>query len=160
MVELTLNSVSDPGPRAIMFPRSKPKPHILTEDVAPLPVAPPGRFIYGPNDAVIRTSLVVESVPGGWLLVPEVARISSDSPIGRLFVTSYRMINVLDHNVTTLRRWVKRYRIGQLEVKRRATNIDLAVLQKQLKLGSDGPTALLLTRTVIGARISATKWVG
>ena len=160
VVELMLSNASDPGPRAVVFPRSEPEPHVLTGGAAPLPVAPPGRFIHEPDNAVIRAGLVAESAPGGWLLAPGVAYVSSDSPIGGPFVTSYRVIDVLDHDVTTLRRWVKQHRIGRLEIKRRAIDVDPAVLRKQLKPRGDGSATLLLARTVAGARAFVVERVG
>ena len=155
-----LSNASDPGPRAVVFPRGEPEPHVLTGGAAPLPVAPPGRFIHEPDNAVVRAGLVADSAPGGWLLAPGVAYVSSDSPIGGPFVTSYRVTDVLDHDVTTLRRWVKQHRIGRLEIKRRAIDVDPAVLRKQLKPRGDGSATLLLARTVAGARAFVVERVG
>ena len=109
---------------------------------------------------IFRAGLVADSAPGGWLLAPGVAYVSSDSPIGGPFVTSYRVTDVLDHDVTTLRRWVKQHRIGRLEIKRRAIDVDPAVLRKQLKPRGDGSATLLLARTVAGARAFVVERVG
>ena len=160
VVELMLSNTSDPGPRAVVFPRGEPEPHVLTGGAAPLPVAPPGRFIHEPDNAVIRAGLVADSAPGGWLLAPGVAYVSSDAPIGGPFVTSYRVLEVLDHDVTTLRGWVRQHRIGRLEIKRRAIDVDPAVLRKQLKPKGEGATTLLLARTVAGARAFVVERVG
>ena len=160
VVELMLSNASDPGPRAVVFSRSETEPHILTGGAAPLPVAPPGRFIHEPDNAVVRAGLVADSAPGGWLLAPGVAYVSSDSPVGGPFVTSYRVIDVLDHDVATLRRWVKQHRIGRLEIKRRAIDVDPAVLRKQLKPRGEGAATLLLARTVAGARAFVVERVG
>ena len=160
VVELMLSNASDPGPRAVVFPRGEPEPHVLTGGAAPLPVAAPGRFIHEPDNAVVRAGLVADSVPDGWLLAPGVAYVSSDSPIGGPFVTSYRVIDVLDHDVATLRRWVKQHRIGRLEIKRRAIDVDPAVLRKQLKPRGEGAATLLLARTVAGARAFVVERVG
>ncbi len=103
---------------------------------------------------------MADSVPDGWLLAPEVAYVSSDSPVDSPFVTSYRVIEVLDHDVITLRRWVTQHRIGRLEIKRRAIDVDPAVLRKQLKPKGDGAATLLLARTAAGARAFVVERVG
>jgi len=159
-VEVMLSNATDPGPRAVVFPKGGAEPHILTPGADPLPVAPPGRFIHEPDNAVIRAGLVAGSAPGGWLLAPGVAYVSSDSPIGGPFVTSYRVIEALNHDTTTLRRWVEQHRIGRLEIKRRAIDVDPAVLRKQLKPRGDGSATLLLARTVAGARAFVVERVG
>lgn len=160
VVELMLSNALEPRARAVVFPRSETEPHVLTGGAAPLPVAPPGRFIHEPDNAVVRAGLVADSVPDGWLLAPGVAYVSSDSPIGGPFVTSYRVIDVLDHDVATLRRWVKQHRVGRLEIKRRAIDVDPAVLRKQLKPRGEGAATLLLARTVAGARAFVVERVG
>lgn len=160
VVELMLSNALEPRARAVVFPRSETEPHVLTGGVAPLPVAPPGRFIHEPDNAVVRAGLVADSVPDGWLLAPGVAYVSSDSPIGGPFVTSYRVIDVLNHDVATLRRWVKQHRVGRLEIKRRAIDVDPAVLRKQLKPRGEGAATLLLARTVAGARAFVVERVG
>ena len=75
-------------------------------------------------------------------------------------MTDYQVREVLEYDVATLRRWVRQHRIGRLEIKRRAIDVDPAVLRKQLKPRGDGAATLLLARTAAGARAFVVERVG
>jgi hypothetical protein len=89
-----------------------------------------------------------------------VAYASSEAPASSPFVTDYQVREVLEYDVATLRRWVRQHRIGRLEIKRRAIDVDPAVLRKQLKPRGDGAATLLLARTAAGARAFVVERVG
>ena len=59
---------------------------------------------------------------------------------------------VLDLDVAGLRRWVKAARIGTLEIKCRAIDIDPATLRRQLRPRGPGMATLILARTIRGAK--------
>ncbi|MDO4645232.1 MAG: class I SAM-dependent methyltransferase [Propionibacteriaceae bacterium] len=160
VVEVMLSNISPPGPRAVVFPRGEAEPHILVRGAGPLPVAPPGRFIHEPDNAVIRAGLVAEAIPDGWLLAAGVAYASSEAPASSPFVTDYQVREILEYDVATLRRWIRQRRIGRLEIKRRAIDVDPAVLRRQLRPRGDQQATLLLARTLGGARAFVVERVG
>ena len=160
VVEVMLSNISPPGPRAVVFPRGETEPDILVRGAGPLPVPPPGGVIHETHKAVIPAGLVAAALPRGWLLAARVAYASSEAPASSPFVTDYQVREVLEYDVATLRRWVRQHRIGRLEIKRRAIDVDPAVLRKQLKPRGDGAATLLLARTAAGARAFVVERVG
>lgn len=150
VVEVSLWNRLEPGPRAVVIRGDAV--HTLTAGAEPLPVGPPGEWIHEPDGAVVRSGLVAEATPGTRLLAAKVAYTTSAGPLTSPFVTDYRIVETLDYDIATLRRWVKANRVGSLEIKRRAIDVDPAALRRQLKPKGDRRATLLLARTIDGAR--------
>ncbi len=151
-VEAMVSNLGEPGPRAVLFPQGATHPAVLTAGADPLEVGPVGAYIQEPDNAVVRAGLVAEASPGAWLLAPGVAYTSSDHPIAGPFTTNYRVLEALDYDLSTLKRWVKQHSVGRLEIKRRAIDIDPAVLRKQVKPKGEAAATWILARTSQGAR--------
>ena len=147
-----LTNLRPAGPRAVLFPVDGCEPHILEAGAEPLLVGDAGTFIHEPDNAVIRAGLVAEAAGEAWLLASGVAYLTSDAPLSSPFVTDYRIREVLDLDVAGLRRWVKAARIGTLEIKCRAIDIDPATLRRQLRPRGPGMATLILARTIRGAK--------
>ena len=126
----------------------------LPAQLRQLPVRAPGGYLMEPDGAVIRAGLLSEVAPGAdvWLLDGEVAYLSADQPISTPFATSFEVIQSLDYNVKTLRAWVRDNGIGTLEIKKRAIDVDPAVLRRQLRPRGPHSATLILARTVAGTR--------
>ncbi|MCT3006155.1 hypothetical protein EFN17_00930 [Propionibacterium freudenreichii] len=93
--------------------------------------------------------------PGGapahvWRLAPGVGYLSSDEPIVTPLATTFEVLEVIDHHMPALRAWVKAHRIGTLEIKKRAVEIDPAALRKKLRPKGPNVATLLLTPTTNG----------
>ena len=58
----------------------------------------------------------------------------------------------MDYDIAGLRSYVKQHRIGTLEIKKRAVDIDPAALRKQLRPKGPHHATLILTRTPKGTR--------
>lgn len=158
VVEASLWNFLEAGPRAVVMRSGMV--HTLRSGADPLPVGSLGDWVHEPDNAVIRAGLVAEAAPAARLLAPGVAYVTSDAPIASPFVIDFRVLEVLDYDLPILKRWVKTHRIGSLEIKRRAIDVDPAALRRQLKPRGDGSATLLLARTVDGARACVVERVG
>lgn len=162
VVEASLwNGIAE-GRYAVVFGRATPdraaadEPVVLRRPERPrdLGVAPVGRFVMEPDNAVIRAGLVSEIAPGHdvWLLDPHLAYLSCDEPLppGPL-ATSFQVRAVLAYDLKLLRRHVREQRIGTLEIKVRGMDVDPAALRRQLRPSGPGSATILCSRTPSGA---------
>ncbi|MDO5082132.1 MAG: SAM-dependent methyltransferase [Arachnia propionica] len=150
VVEVSLWNFLDPGPRAVVMRGGRV--HTLLPGAEPLPVGELGEWIHEPDNAVIRAGLVAEAAPHAHLLAASVAYLTSDAPLASPFATDYKVLEVLENDTATLRHWVKAHRVGSLEIKRRAIDVDPAVLRRQLRPKGDAHATMILTRTTKGAK--------
>ncbi len=139
---------------------------------AELPVAAPGRYLYEPDPAVSRSGVVaaIAAAPpisgeppsgepasrssGGrlWRLAPGVGYLSSDELLNTDLARAFEVVEELDPDVSSLRRWVHEHRIGTLEIKKRAVDIDPAALRRRLRPKGGKSATLVITPTISGVR--------
>ncbi|WP_341727897.1 class I SAM-dependent methyltransferase [Brooklawnia sp.] len=117
-----------------------------------LVVAAPGRFLLDPNGAVIRAKAIGRISPRTWLLHPEVAYSSSDEFVETPFASCFEVLETLDFNVKVLKAWVRTNKIGTLEIKKRAVDIDPAQLRRSLKPSGPNAATLIIARTTTGTK--------
>ena len=117
-----------------------------------LPVAAPGRYLLDPNGAVIRARAIDQISSQAWLLHPGVAYLSSDVPIRTPFASCFEVLQILDFNPKVLRAWVRTDRVGVLEIKKRAVDIDPAQLRRSLKPSGPNAATLIVARTTAGTK--------
>lgn len=124
-----------------------------------LAVGPVGKFIHEPDGAVIRAGLMESIAPdkGRWLLADSVAYLSSDEPLASSLASSFEVLEVLDWDIPAMRRWLRTHRIGTVEIKVRAIEVDPAALRRELRPKGPGQVTLILTRTMDGARMIACR---
>ncbi len=129
----------------------------LTDADAPdaCPVAPPGRFLYEPNGAVVRAGLVrpLAARLGLWQIDPQIAYLSSDQPSTSPFVRGFAVEEIHPFNLKLLNRRLRALGVGTVELKGRGVAWEPESLRPRLKLR--GPA----TRTVIFTRIGADPWM-
>ncbi|GLZ76537.1 methyltransferase [Actinorhabdospora filicis] len=127
----------------------------LTGEGEPAPVGPPGRYLYEPDGAVLRTYLVSE-------LARDLDARLADATIGYLhadelrptpFARAYRVGEPLAFNVKALRRELRERGVGRLTVKKRGADIDPDALRRQLKPEGPNAATLIVTR-VDGKRVA------
>ncbi len=112
-------------------------------------VQEPGRYLYEPDDAVIRAHLVtaVAAQVEGWLLDEHLAYVSSDDLVRAPSARGYEVTDVLPFKERPLRTALKERDIGPLTIKKRGVQVRPETLRSRLGLkGSQGAT-LVLTRT-------------
>ncbi len=160
VVEASLWNGPGPARAAVVFPRDGGEPiELSAERPRELPVGPPGRFVIEPDNAVIRAGLVTEIAPEAdmWLLNPRSAYLSSDEPITTPLADCFEVLDVLDYDIATLRRYVAHHRIGTLEIKKRAIDVDPATLRRQLRPKGPNRVTLILARSPEVAMILVTR---
>lgn len=158
VVEVSLWNRHPPGPRAVLLGEA------VTEvgpgsPARPLPVAPVGKFVHEPDGAVIRAGLMEAIAPerARWLLAGSVAYLSSDEPLASPLARSFEVLEVLDWDVPAVRRWLREHRIGTVEIKVRAIDVDPAALRRDLRPKGPGHVTLILAKTLAGARMIACR---
>lgn len=134
-----------PGRRATLLPG----PHSLVARAIPDPrCAPPGRYLYEPDGAVIRAHLLGElaGALGARTLDPTIAYLTSDELVRTPFATAYEITDVLPFHVKRIRALIRERGIGTLTVKKRGADIDPAALRKQLAPRGAASAVLIVTR--------------
>lgn len=144
-----------PGARAGRAATLLPGDHDLgPEPRGELPVRAPRGFLLEPDGAVLRAGLAPYIAPDADLaqLAPGVGYLTCDQPVRTPFATCFEVLDVLDAGEKPLRRWVRAHEVGTLEIKKRAVEIDPAVLRRRLKPSGPHSATLVLTPTVDGVR--------
>jgi hypothetical protein len=130
---------------------SRRAPVELCENDAPdgAEVRPVGRFVYEPDDAVVRAHLVtaVAAATDGWLLDPHLAYVSSDSRHDLPFARGYEVREVLPYREKHLRTALRARDVGTLTIKKRGVDVAPEVLRARLGLRGSQSATLILTRT-------------
>lgn len=117
-----------------------------------LPVRPVGRYLLEPDGAVIRARALDRIHPRAWLLDAAVAYLSCDEPVDSPFATCFEVLQTLDADEKSLRAWVRANRVGVLEIKKRAIDVDPAALRRRLRPSGPNRATIVLARTTEGAR--------
>jgi SAM-dependent methyltransferase len=112
------------------------------------PVAPPGRWLYEPDGAVVRAHLVAEvaETVGGWLLDPTIAYVSGDRLVRTPFARAYAVTDVLPFSLKSLRALLASRGVGAVTVKKRGSAVDPDELRQRLRLRGDAHGTVVLTR--------------
>ena len=121
----------------------------LTEDDDPgADVVPLGRFLYEPDNAVIRAGLVTAVAAGvqGGLVDPHIAYVTADSSFRTPFARSYEVLETLPHREKQLRAALHERGIGKLTIKKRGFDVVPDQLRKRLALTGDNEATIVLTR--------------
>ncbi|MBB3084873.1 class I SAM-dependent methyltransferase [Geodermatophilus sabuli] len=124
-------------------------------DPGPAPVGPVRGWLHEPDPAVIRSGLVslVGANLGATLVDPTIAYLTSDSPAGSPWVSSYRVDEVLPFNLKKLRALLRARGVGRVVVKKRGSPIEPEQLARQLRGPGDGTAVVVVTR--VGGRPTA-----
>ncbi|MDR0593404.1 MAG: class I SAM-dependent methyltransferase [Bifidobacteriaceae bacterium] len=125
-----------------------------------LGVGPLREFIYEPDGAVIRASLIAEAAatlgPAAsppTLVNSRIAYVTADVEARQNpFLTGYRVEDAFGWGLKRLRAYLREHGIGQVVVKKRGTAVDPAELRKRLNLKGGRTAVVILTR--LGARQS------
>lgn len=128
--------------------------HELPADADPgtAPVGPVRGWLHEPDPAVIRSGLValVGEQLGATLVDPTIAYLTSDSPAGSPWVTSYPVTDVLPFGLKRLKALLRTRGVGRVTVKKRGSAIEPETLARQLR-GPGAGTAVVVVTRVAGA---------
>lgn len=118
-------------------------------DSEPVPVGEPGRWLYEPDGAVIRSHLVdaVAAAVNGRLLDPTIAYVTAEEYVPTPFASAYEVTDVLPFAVPRLRALLRERGVGVLTVKKRGVSVVPEQLRKELLRGARGSAAATLVVT-------------
>lgn len=136
--------------RATVLRRDNDPASLTDRDTATEPgTAPPGAYVYEPDDAVIRAHLVtsVAALVDGWLLDEHLAYLSSDALVHTPFARAFEVIEVLPFKDKALRTALRARDIGPLTIKKRGIAVTPEALRSRLALSGSQPATLMLSRT-------------
>jgi ABC-type Fe3+/spermidine/putrescine transport system ATPase subunit len=121
---------------------------ITDTDEASDEVRPVGRFLYEPDDAVIRAGLVtaVAAGVGGGLVDRHLAYVTSDASFVTPFARSYEVLEELPHRERALREALRSRGVGSLTIKKRGVEVVPEELRKRLALSGEQEATIVLTR--------------
>lgn len=127
-----------------------PAGHTLTADPAGAdpPVSAPLRYLYEPDDAVVRAGLVAEltAAVGGALLEPTIAYVTSDRRVQTPFARAYEITDALPFSLNRLRALLRERRVGTVTIKKRGSAVDVERLRRQLRPCGPEAATVVLTR--------------
>jgi hypothetical protein len=111
-------------------------------------VGPVGAYLYEPDGAVIRASLVavVAERTRGRLLDRTIAYVTSDSLVPTDIADCYRVLDTMPFNLKRLRTALRARGVGRLTIKKRGTAVVPEQLRQQLELRGDAEATIVLTR--------------
>lgn len=123
----TLTAEDDPGDRSVHAPQ---------------------RFLYEPDDAVIRAGLVTAVAAGvnGALLDEHIAYVTSAEPFSTPFARTYELLEQLPFKEKALRAALRERGVGRLTIKKRGVDVVPEELRRRLALRGDGEATVVLTR--------------
>jgi THUMP domain-like len=129
---------------------------------ASAPLAKLGRYVYEPDNALIRSGLIAEfSEPVGLTLIaPDIAYLSSDTRIHSPWMKGYEVIDDLVFDRKKLKAYVRENNIGILEIKKRGSDISPEELRKQLAPKGEGAATLIVTRVGDAHRVLVAQPIG
>ncbi|ADR35843.1 RNA cap guanine-N2 methyltransferase [Oceanithermus profundus DSM 14977] len=126
----------------------------LSGPEGPERTGPVGACLYEPDPAVIRAGLVrrLAAELDAWQLDPQVAYLSADAPRSTPLARGWRVLEHGPFRQKAVAAWLAAHGAGAVEVKRRRSPIEPAVLEKKLKaaLARGGPTLTLFLTRIAG----------
>jgi len=123
----TLTDEDDPGERSVRAPQ---------------------RFLYEPDDAVIRAGLVTAVAAGvnGGLVDEHIAYVTSDEAFTTPFARTYEVLEALPYKEKALKAALRARGVGRLTIKKRGVDVVPEDLRRRLNLHGEQDATLVLTR--------------
>ncbi len=119
--------------------------------IGPVPVTPPGRYLYEPDPAVIRAHLVEHLAEdmNAAKIDHQIAYLTADTRVETSFATPYQVLETMPFNLKALNRRLPELDIGELIIKKRGFAVDPEQFRRRLRYGPGTQTiALVLTRVL------------
>jgi len=113
------------------------------------PVSPPLAWLYEPDAAVIRATLVqhLATQLGAAQLDPTIAYLTSDHPVETPFARGWAVLRHGPFHLKTLNRWLRELNAGEVVVKKRGSAVDPDEFRRRLRTTPGGrPLTVFLTR--------------
>ncbi len=108
----------------------------------------PQRFLYEPDDAVIRAGLVTAVAAGvhGGLLDEHIAYVTSAEGFSTPFARTYEVLEALPYREKALKAALRARDVGRLTIKKRGVDVVPEELRRRLAPRGDAEATVVLTR--------------
>lgn len=138
--------------RATVLPQGDTLAGNPLEQVADL--ARPGRYLYDPDPAVVRSGLVdLAAVTLGLQRLDEREEyLTGDTLVDSAFVDAFEVLAVLPNNPAEIRGYFRSSALGQVEIKCRHVPVQAEELRRKLPLPGTEPGVLVIARIAGKAR--------
>jgi len=126
--------------------------HSMTDADEPPSSGPARRYLYEPDDAVVRAHLIGDLARSvdGVLLDPTTAYITSDRLIATPFAQVFEVLDVMPYSLKRLRTALRERQVGSATIMKRGSAIDVEQLRHDLRLTGDEQAVVVLA--LIGGR--------
>mgnify|MGYP002619559134 FL=1 len=116
------------------------------------PVGPVRRYLYDPDDAVVRAHLVAEfaATVDGSLADPTIAYVYADAPTPTPYARCLEVLDILPFSLKRLRARLRQGAVGRVEILKRGSALEPERLRRDLRLSGPESASVVLTR-VAGA---------
>jgi hypothetical protein len=137
--------------RATLLP-SGATMHAMADADEPAPTGPMRRYLYEPDDAVVRAHLIGDLARSidGVLLDPTTAYLTSDQLSETPFARAFEVRDVMPFSLKRLRTALRERDIGGVTIMKRGSAVDVEQLRRDLKL--KGTTQAVVVLALIGGR--------
>ncbi|HEY2237350.1 MAG TPA: class I SAM-dependent methyltransferase [Streptosporangiaceae bacterium] len=117
----------------------------------PVPVKPPGAYLFDPSPAVTRAGLVEDLARrfGAWKIDDQIAFLSADTADTAASTPFARTLKVIESAPWNEKHFARRLRelgIGSADLRRRGLAGDVDQIRRRLKLSGPGRATVVLTR--------------
>lgn len=123
--------------------------HTMTTTDMPdhIDTAPPKRFLYEPDNAIIRAHLVQQLAAqlGATKLDDDIAYLSSDAEIETPFARRFPIDDYFPFQLKRLRHYLRERDIGQVTIKKRGSPLEPEQLRQMLRLRGKKECTIFLT---------------
>lgn len=136
--------------RAATVVNSSGRHEIVSEQMVskPAELAPLKRFIYEPDNAVVRSHLIADLAleTGATLVSREIAYLSSDEQLDSPMMRGFEVVDEMAFDRKKLKAYLRDKNIGTLEIKKRGVDVLPEQLRKEMSLKGEIAATLILTR--------------
>ncbi|MFM8927142.1 MAG: THUMP-like domain-containing protein [Rhodoluna sp.] len=126
-----------------------------TADVVHAPIGSIGKYLYEPDNSLIRSHLLGQLAEELSLqaISPEIAYLTSDQLVSSPWLTAFEIIDELPFDRKKLKSYLKEKDVGILEIKKRGADVIPEELRKELNLKGKNSATLVITRVLDQHRV-------
>jgi SAM-dependent methyltransferase len=131
--------------RATLLPSSASM-QAMSDDDEPAPSGPMRRYLYEPDDAVVRAHLIGDLARAidGVLLDPTTAYLTSDQLVETPFARPFEVHDVMPFSLKRLRSALRERDVAGVTIMKRGSAVDVEALRRDLKLSGTTQAVVVL----------------
>lgn len=136
--------------RSAMLIRSSTRFELTAEthEFEPAEVGALGKYLYEPDNAVIRSHLIglLAGQTNTHLISREIAYLTGDAELDSPWMRGFKILDDLPFDRKNLRGYLRERNVGTLEIKKRGSDVVPEQLRKELAPKGDNSLTLIITR--------------